>query len=186
MTHILVFGVAQNAVSKYSSLYNERGAILLAIKEGIIAVDFEGAITMINTTAKKILGVSDQAIGRKIEELLPHTKMYEVLKNGEMQTDQELKIGEHTVIVNRTPIIEKNKVIGVVASFRDKTEIQEMVNTLSEVRKYSEDLRDQTHEYTNKTRPVALSFLILAVLVVFLPIFQMKRKKKVESVTLNS
>ncbi len=133
-----------------ASLYNERGAILLSIKEGIIAVDFEGAITMINTTAKKILGVSDHAIGRKIEELLPHTKMYEVLKNGEMQTDQELKIGEHTVIVNRTPIIENNKVSGVVASFRDKTEIQEMVNTLSEVRKYSEDLRAQTHEYTNK------------------------------------
>jgi len=38
----------------------------------------------------------------------------------------------------------------VVASFRDKTEIEQMLNTLSEVNSYSEDLRAQTHEYTNK------------------------------------
>lgn len=133
-----------------SSLYRERGAILLSIKEGIISVDYKGVITMINTNAMKFLGVTENVIGRKIEELLPHTKMYDVLKSGETQTDQELQIGNHMVIVNRTPIFEKNKVVGVVASFRDKTEIQQMVSTISEVRKYSEDLRAQTHEYTNK------------------------------------
>ncbi|MBJ6870687.1 Spo0B domain-containing protein, partial [Vibrio cholerae] len=37
-----------------------------------------------------------------------------------------------------------------VCSFRDKTELQNLVNTISEVRKYSEDLRAQTHEFTNK------------------------------------
>src|SRR5699024_10223741 len=53
--------------------------------------------------------------------------------------------------VNRTPIVnEHGEVSGVVASFRDKTEINEMLNTLTEVRKYSEDLRAQTHELTNK------------------------------------
>ena len=38
----------------------------------------------------------------------------------------------------------------MVASFRDKTELKSLINTISEVRKYSEDLRAQTHEFTNK------------------------------------
>ncbi|MCD7034285.1 sensor histidine kinase [Metabacillus sp. GX 13764] len=133
-----------------ASLYRERSAVLHSIKEGIISIDHEGAITMINSAAMNFFGETGDFIGRKIEEFLPQTKMYDVLKNGETQTDQELQIGKRRVIVNRTPIFEKNKVIGVVSSFRDKTEIWEMVNTLSEVRKYSEDLRAQTHEYTNK------------------------------------
>src|SRR5699024_8718770 len=52
--------------------------------------------------------------------------------------------------VNREVIKENGQVIGAVASFRDKTEIKEMVETISEVRQYSEDLRAQTHEYTNR------------------------------------
>ena len=38
----------------------------------------------------------------------------------------------------------------VVSSFRDKTEINEILTTLSEIRNYSQDLRAQTHEFTNK------------------------------------
>ena len=57
---------------------------------------------------------------------------------------------DKTVIVNCTPLFDENGVSGVVASFRDKTEIEQMVNTLSEVKRYSEDLRAQTHEFTNK------------------------------------
>jgi CitB family two-component system sensor histidine kinase CitS len=76
--------------------------------------------------------------------------MYRVLESGVIENDQEMILNNRVVIVNRTPIFDKGKIVGVVASFRDKTEVTEMINTLSEVRKYSEDLRAQTHEYTNK------------------------------------
>lgn len=133
-----------------ASLYRERSAILLSIKEGIIAVDDEGFITMMNRSARNILGITEDAINQPIGKVIPNTKMYGVLKSGIHEKDQEMILRDRVVIVNRTPIIEKDKVVGVVASFRDKTEVSKMINTLSEVRKYSEDLRAQTHEYTNK------------------------------------
>ncbi|SDQ23862.1 ATP-binding protein [Virgibacillus salinus] len=133
-----------------ASLYRDRNAILQSIKEGIIAIDKAGYISMMNPSARKILGLSGDDSYRKIEEIIPNTKMYNVLKSKEQKKDEEMFIGDREIIVNRTPIFENNEVVGVVASFRDKTEINEMLNALSEVRRYSEDLRAHTHEYTNK------------------------------------
>nr|WP_309098897.1 sensor histidine kinase [Fredinandcohnia onubensis] len=133
-----------------ASLYRERNAILYSIKEGIIAVDEYGKITLMNNTAKNILGIAYDSINQPIENVIPNTEMYRVLQSGMLETDREMILKDRVVIVNRTPIIEKARIVGVVASFRDKTEITKMVNTLSEVRKYSEDLRAQTHEFTNK------------------------------------
>ncbi len=133
-----------------AALYRERNAILYSIKEGIIAVDEKGIITMMNHSAKKLLDLNNEAINKPIEKVLPNTKMFRVLQSGKIESDQEMLLKDRVVIVNRTPIYEKREIVGVVASFRDKTEVTEMVNTLSEVRQYSEGLRAQTHEFTNK------------------------------------
>lgn len=76
--------------------------------------------------------------------------MYDIQRNDIYENDQEMLLNGKVVIVNRTPIMDKNGIVGAVASFREKTEVTEMINTLSEVRQYSEDLRAQTHEFTNK------------------------------------
>ncbi|WP_430790802.1 ATP-binding protein [Virgibacillus flavescens] len=134
-----------------ASLFRDRNAILLSIKEGIISIDKHGYVTMMNHSAKMILGYTDDPRMEKIENILPNTKMYEVLNTGvSSKKDEEMFLRDRAVIVNRTPIKENGEVVGVVASFRDKTEVNEMLNALSEVRRYSEDLRAQTHEFTNK------------------------------------
>ncbi|OYD07771.1 ATP-binding protein [Paludifilum halophilum] len=133
-----------------ASLFRERSAILKSVKEGIAAIDEKGLVTMMNASARNMLGLSEDCIHRPIQEVLPHSKMLRVLETGQTENDQELVIHDRVLIVNRMPILEKGRTVGVVSSFRDKTEIKEMVNTLSEVRKYSEDLRAQTHEFTNK------------------------------------
>ncbi|GEL78007.1 ATP-binding protein [Tenuibacillus multivorans] len=132
------------------SFYRERKAVLRSIKEGIIAIDQDGKITILNHSAREMLGLTEDAKFKPIDEVLPNTNMKQVLENGEPNVDDEIILKDRVVIVNRTPIYENGEVAGVVASFRDKTEIQEMLNTLSEVKSYSEDLRAQTHEYTNK------------------------------------
>ncbi|MBU5214219.1 sensor histidine kinase [Heyndrickxia oleronia] len=133
-----------------ASLYRERSAILQSIKEGIIAVDANGDITMMNDSARKILGVKKDSLHTPIETIIPNTKMHRVLETGIHENDKEMLLNEKHVIVNRIPIRDKERIVGVVASFRDKTEIKAMLDTLSEVKKYSEDLRAQTHEFANK------------------------------------
>lgn len=133
-----------------ATLYRDRNAILSSIKEGIIAIDQTGRINLMNESAQRILGINNNKANQKIEDVFPNTKMYDVLQSGNVIKDEEIALNNRQVIVNRKPIIENEQVVGVVSSFRDKTELNEMINTLSEVRQYSEDLRAQTHEYTNK------------------------------------
>lgn len=130
--------------NEIAALYRERSAILRSIKEGIIAIDQNGFITMMNTSAEEMLHVNDDYM-QHISKVLPEFHMERVLEN-----DQEIAFQDKVFILNMTPILENNNTVGVVCSFRDKTELQNLVNTISEVRKYSEDLRAQTHEFTNK------------------------------------
>ena len=133
-----------------ASLYKEKNAVLHAVKEGILAIDKEGYITMMNQQAKRLLQLQGTVRNMKVDGLFPSNYLYEVLRTGNSQSDKEMVWNQKTIIVNSTPIVDENGIKGVVASFRDKTEIEQMLNTISEVKRYSEDLRAQTHEFTNK------------------------------------
>ncbi|MFC0274948.1 ATP-binding protein [Metabacillus herbersteinensis] len=134
-----------------SSLYRERSAILLSIKEGIIAIDQKGSLTLINHSAKSMLNLNEDVIvGQHIQHVLPNSKLVEVLQTGKTINNSEIPINDKMFIFNSIPIIENECVVGVVSSFRDKTELKKLMDTISEVREYSEGLRAQTHEYANK------------------------------------
>ncbi|KOF08695.1 ATPase [Planococcus glaciei] len=134
-----------------ASLYRERNAILLSVKEGIIAIDGKGFITLINHSAKSMLNLdSENLLGQPIKHFLHHIKIDDVLRTEKAVTNAEVPINEKTFIFNIIPIIENGTVAGAVSSFRDKTELKSLMNTITEVREYSDGLRAQTHEYANK------------------------------------
>lgn len=134
-----------------ASLYVNRNAILSSIKEGIIAVNQHGQITIINESAKEILQLTDDVINKRIEDVIVGTKVYDVLKTGKEYQDDSLFFNQKEIIVNRKAVLNENKeVIGVVCSFRDKTDLDELLQTLEEVKRYSKGLRAQKHEYTNR------------------------------------
>lgn len=133
-----------------ANLYKEKNAVLHSVKEGVIAIDKNGLITSMNQPAKKILQIKESVRHLKVDGLFPSAYLFEVLKSGKPQIDKELFWKDKSIIVNCTPIFDNDGVSGVVASFRDRTEIEEMINTLSEVKMHSEDLRAQTHEFANK------------------------------------
>ena len=54
-------------------------------------------------------------------------------------------------MVNRLPIFDhQHQVIGAVSSFRNKSELLRITEELTQVKRYAEALRSQTHEYSNK------------------------------------
>ncbi|WP_172840492.1 ATP-binding protein [Virgibacillus phasianinus] len=133
-----------------ASLYRERNAIIQSIKEGIVAIDSSEKFTMMNNSAKQILDIKTKVKGQSLIEVFHSPRMINVLRSQSENNNVELEYNGKTIIVNSQPIKEGSEKLGTVASFRDKTEIQKMVNTLSEVKQYSEDLRAQTHEFKNK------------------------------------
>lgn len=149
-----IFGLEPQEIA---TLLQEKTATLEAIREGIMAVDGAGLITTINQAAVDTLGLqpNPDIIGKPVKEIFPETRILEVLQTGKSQLDKVLSLDEKEIIVNRIPIITQGKVTGVVSSFRDKDELNILAKKLSQVQKYSEMLRAQTHEYSNKLHTIS-------------------------------
>lgn len=133
-----------------AALYVQRNAVLESVREGIVAIDKTNQITMMNKAALRILELpEDEVQGKQIYEVLPDSRMPEILETGEYQLDRETLIGGKEIIVNRVPIKLSGQVVGVVSSFRAKSEIDQLASELSQARRYADVLRAQTHEFHN-------------------------------------
>ncbi|OIJ09376.1 two-component system sensor histidine kinase DcuS [Anaerobacillus arseniciselenatis] len=135
-----------------AKMLEERNTMLQSVHEGIIAVDREGRITLVNKSAQKMFkkaGLPNNPIGMEVMSYLPMTGLDRVLKSGEMELGEEITINEISLIVNRVPLIVDNKVIGAISTLRDKTEVKEIAQQLSGVKLYVDALRAQSHEVKN-------------------------------------
>lgn len=134
-------------------LYQEKEAVLESIREGLIAVNREGVITMVNQTAVRMLGLPEgqPLVGAYILDVLPASRLLDVVKSGQAEYDREMIAGDDIVVVNRVPVWDhQGRVVGAVSSFRSKSELYKVSEELTQVKRYAESLRAQTHEYSNK------------------------------------
>lgn len=137
-------------------LLEERVAIFQAISEGIIAIDSKSRITIANGEAMRIIGKGEnQIIGRFIGDIISGTRMPEVLSTGQAQLNSEMIINNTVVWTNRIPIRFEGEIIGAVATFQDKTEVNRLAEELTGVKAFVEALRVQNHEYMNKLHTIA-------------------------------
>lgn len=138
-----------------AALYKTREAILSSIKEGIIAVNDENKIILVNDQAVSLLNLDKNIIGLSCKEVIPNTRLPQVIESGLAAIDQEQLLNNKKIITNRIPIVVDNKVIGAVASFRDMTEIKRLADELSGVREYADALRAQSHQFKNKLHTIS-------------------------------
>lgn len=138
-----------------ATLLEERNVIISSIKEGIVAVDRNGRIILINDNAKLLLKLEGDCEGRPITEAIPDTKLMDVVETGESHVDEEQVLNQTVLLVNRIPLISRGQVIGAVATFRDLSEIRTLAEELTEVRRYTDALRAQHHEFLNKLHVVS-------------------------------
>ncbi len=154
------FGLEPFAMAK---ILEERNAILASIREGAIAIDEHENITMVNKAAHQLFEetkICPNLIGRKVEDVVPNSRMKNVLQTGMAELDQEQNLHGRTILTNRTPIIVNNQIVGVVATFRDKSEMCKLAEKLVDLKIYAEALRAQTHEFMNKLHViVGLTYL---------------------------
>ncbi|GGO81996.1 histidine kinase [Marinobacterium nitratireducens] len=149
-----IYGLEPHQIAR---LFEERNATLESVREGIIAVNAEGQITTFNQAAAKTLGLpaAEPIRGRPIQEVLPDSRLPDLLQSGQPEFDRELAVEGQTLIVNRIPIRDGDRIIGGVASFRRKDELDQVSRQLTQIRQYAETLRSQAHEYANKLHTIA-------------------------------
>lgn len=150
----IMFGLEPSAIAK---LLEERSAMLKSTREGMIAVDQQACITMVNDEAIRLFsqaGMGDNPVGKDIEEYLPNSRLKHVLQTGTAELDQEQDLYGITLLVNRVPIRVEEKIVGAIATFRDKTEMSILAEELTGVRLYADALRAQAHEFMNKLQVI--------------------------------
>lgn len=149
-----IFGLEPEQIGR---LFQERNATLESVREGIIAINNKGRITTFNRAAVETLGLDDNTrlADQPIEDVLPDSRLMEVLRSGKPHFDREIWLQNKNLIVNRLPLRQDNEIIGVVASFRRKDELDTVSKQLTQIQQYADTLRSQSHEYSNKLHTIA-------------------------------
>lgn len=145
-----LFGLEPEAIAKR---LEERNAMLYSVREGIIAVDKEGFITLVNDEALRMLtmaGVHGNPISKPVGNYVPNTRLMDVIESGKAELDQEQDFYGLSVLTNRLPMVVDGEIIGAISTFRDKTEVKMLAEQLTGVRDYVDALRAQAHEFMNQ------------------------------------
>ena len=100
-------------------------AILSVIHDGVLAIDSFGDITVMNLNAGLIFKtITSQAIGKNIKQIIPNSRLPEVLQHGMGELEQLQNTPSGMVVTNRIPIKVNGVLQGVVATFQEAKRIQ--------------------------------------------------------------
>ncbi|MER5205771.1 sensor histidine kinase [Streptomyces sp. NPDC002825] len=134
------------AFSDISALLAEREAMLHGIREGVVALDRNGSVRLMNDEAQRLLGLGPEAAGRPLDEVLGGGRTADVLA-GRVTGDDLLTVQGHRVLIaNRMPTHDG----GAVATLRDRTELERLGRELDSTRGLIDALRAQDHEHANR------------------------------------
>ncbi|OMB85557.1 MULTISPECIES: sensor histidine kinase [Mycolicibacterium] len=146
-------------IAELASLADHREALLHSIREGVVAVNNEGFITVINDSASDLLGIGADAVGHRADEVgLEPAVVTFLLSGGGNRAD-----GSDVVITTRTRVLALNRraarsqgrSIGTVTTMRDSTELAALQAQLSSHRSVTDTLRAQTHEFSNQLHTIS-------------------------------
>ncbi|MGW0120031.1 sensor histidine kinase [Streptomyces sp. NPDC003327] len=134
------------AFSDISALLAEREAMLHGIREGVVALDRNGGVRLLNDEAQRLLGVGPEAAGRPLDEVLGPGRTTDVLAGRVTGEDLVTVRGNRVLVANRMPTDDG----GAVATLRDRTELERLGRELDSTHGLIDALRAQDHEHANR------------------------------------
>ena len=142
-------------IAEIAGLADHREALLHSIREGVVAVNNEGDITLLNDSAQELLGVSGAAVGRRVDSVGLDPAVVEFLLSGEDGRDVVIATRTHVLALNRRAATSQGQRIGTVTTMRDSTELASMQGQLSSHKSVTDTLRAQTHEFANQLHTIS-------------------------------
>ncbi|MBL0061143.1 MAG: PAS domain-containing protein [bacterium] len=117
----------------------EQEAVLAAMLEGVLAVDREGQVIMINSAAARLFEVDrERAKGRTIEEAVRNTDIHNFVHftlRAAQPVEREIiryENQERVLLLRGTPILEAGDIAGVVIVINDVTQMRRLEVTRRE------------------------------------------------------
>ena len=142
-------------VAEIAGLADHREALLHSIREGVVAVNTDGVITLLNDSAQDLLDVTGDAVGRRIDSVGLDPAVEQFLASGENSRDEVIVTRTRVLALNRRAASTGGERIGTVTTMRDSTELASMQGQLSSHKSVTDTLRAQTHEFANQLHTIS-------------------------------
>ena len=136
-------------------LVEHREAMLTGIKEGVLGLDPDDRVTLVNSEAHRMLGLPADCVGRTLTELGVEDRLLDVLTGSAAQQDAVVFVGDRILTLNRKPVAVRGVPAGSVTTMRDLTELRQLEQELGVTRQTTEALRAQAHEFANRLHTIS-------------------------------
>lgn len=153
------FGMGPAEVAR---LYAHHDAVLHAVREGLVVVDRDRRVVLMNDAARELLGLGgvdgvdgSDVQGRPVASLGVTGGVADLLASGDSVTDVVMLAGERLVVVSQVPVGGRGS-LGTVLTLRDRTQVMALADELSSTRSLADALRAQVHESANRLHTVVM------------------------------
>lgn len=138
------------------SLLQSHEAMMHGVRDGVVAVDPEGRIALINDEAARLLGVGADAVGRPMAEVLDADVVALLSRNDDAASEAQLVLaGERVLVAERSEPQANGRSVGRLLTLQDRTEAENTLRELEGQRSLAQTLRAQTHEFSNRLHVVS-------------------------------
>ena len=141
--------------AEIAGLAEHRDAMLHGIREGVVGLDLQGRVTLVNDEAIRLLRIPGDALGRTLAELGEAGEVADALTSPGVERDRALGSAGRVLVVNRLPLASRGRPIGSVTTLRDRTELLQLRRELDLTRHVTDTLRAQAHEFDNRLHTIA-------------------------------
>ncbi|MFD2765478.1 sensor histidine kinase [Micromonospora eburnea] len=141
-----------------AGLAEHREALLHGIAEGVIALDPQQRVTLVNAVGRRLLDLPEDCLGRSLRELRINGRLRDVLAgtgSGPEARDQVVVRRGRVLVMNRMTVRKDGRRLGSVTTLRDRTELARLEQELGSFRSTTELLRAQTHEFANQLHTIS-------------------------------
>ncbi len=125
-------------------------AALHSIHNIVMGIDIQGRINIFNSACERVFGIkAEKAMGLLINDVIPGTGLMKVLKTGKSHIGRKFVVGNSLYVVNRTPIIKGDSIIGAIGVAQEITELQHLAEELEVVKELKGTLQtifDSAHD----------------------------------------
>ena len=141
--------------AELSRMHDYHQAALHAVREGLLMLDGQYRVALINDGGRELLGVSpqDRVIGRSVADLGLPAPLTGALLSSEPRVDEVHLTSSRVLVVNTSPV-SGGEQRGTVVTLRDVTELQSLMGELDSERGFTQALRSQAHEAANRLHTV--------------------------------
>ncbi len=140
--------------AELSRMYEYYDAVLHAVREGLLLLDREGRVQLVNDEARRLLALPDEVTGRRVDEVGLPAALGAALAGGGPRSDEIHLTSDRIVVVNQAAARWAGRHLGTVVTLRDHTELRALVSELQTIRGFADSLHAQAHEAANQLHTV--------------------------------